>query len=159
MKLSEIVAEVKNLKDTIAGFIKDKASATDAALSAFSAKLTTLETGASAELANKTGELATASEKLTSTAKQLEAAQGEVTAINTALKSACTALKLEVKDGATAAEMIAAMQSGVTSTLAKLQIDPGKVPAGTPTNGAGAAAKKMSLDEEIKARQAANPTK
>lgn len=159
MKLSEFAAELKALKETIANFIKDKASATDTALSAFSSKLTALENGATQELANKTGELVTANEKLTSIARQLETAQGEISTINSALKSACAALKLEVKDGATAAEMISAVQNGVTSTLAKLQVDSSKVPAGTPTTGAGTAAKKLSLDEEIKARQAATPTK
>lgn len=113
----------------------------------------------SAELTKANADLSIANQTATTEKNRADAADKKLSEIGTALKTACAALKLEAKDGATAAEMISAMQSGVSATLARLQVDPGKVPAGKPATGASTADKKMSLDEEIKARQAASPTK
>ena len=141
MKLSEIVASLKELKETVSGFISDKTKATTDALAGFSAKLTALETGAVAEVTQKTSDLATAQTTIGSLTGNLEKAQGEVNAIGGALKAACSAMKLEIKDGATSLEMISAMQSGVTGTLAKLQVHAADIPAAAPVKGASPEAK------------------
>lgn len=130
MKLSEIIASVKELKETVASFIGDKAKATTEALTGFSSKLTALETGAVAELGQKTADLLTAQQTIGTLTTNLEKAQAEVNTLGGSLKTACTALKLEVKADATSGEMITALQAGVSSTLAKLNVDPAKVPAG-----------------------------
>jgi hypothetical protein len=132
MKLSEIVAELKSLKDTVASFIGDKTKATAEALTSFSSKLSTLETGMAAELASKTGDLAVANEKVIALSGQLEKAQGEVNALGGSLKTACTELNLSVKEGATSGEMITSLKDGVSSTLAKLNVDSKEIPKGKP---------------------------
>lgn len=137
MKLSEIVAEIKSLKETITSFIGDKTKATSEALGGFSAKLTNLESGAIAELSAKTGDLATAQERSVSLTTQLEKAQSEVNTLGGLLKSACAAMKLDIKEGASSADMISAMQGGVASTLAKLNVPNGAVPAGKPAGQGG----------------------
>lgn len=155
MKLSEFAAELKSLKETISGFISDKTKATSEALSAFSAKLTAFESGTVAELSQKTSDLTTAQQTIGTTQASLDKSIGEVSAVNAQLKAACTALSLEVKDGATSAEMIAAMQGAVTNTLAKLQVDANKVPAGTATKAGESNTKgKLSLDEQVAAAKA-----
>jgi len=159
MKLSEIVASLTELKNTVAGFISDKTKATAESLSAFSTKLTQLETGAVASLSAAQTDLATAKTNLETANTQLAASKAETAAIVTSLKAACKTLSLTVKDDATAADMITAITAGVTSTLARVQVDAAKIPAGVPTTAAGTAAKKKSLDEEIKERQAATATK
>lgn len=152
MKLSEIVASLTELKNTVAGFIGDKTKATDVSLAAFSANLAKLETGAIASLSAAQTELATANQNL-STSK------AETAAIVSQLKASCTSLSLSVKDDATAADMITAIQGAVTATLSKLQVNASQVPAGVPTTIAGQPVKKMSLDQEIAARRAATPAK
>ncbi len=159
MKLSEIVASLNSLKETVAGFISDKTKATADSLATFSANLTKLETGAVAGLSAAQTELAAANSNLSTANTQLAASKSETSAIVSQLKASCAALSLTVRPDATAAEMITAMQGAVTSTLGRLQVDAAKVPAGVPTTAAGTSAKKMSLDEEIKARQAATPMK
>lgn len=159
MKLSEIVSSLNSLKDTVAGFISDKTKATAESLATFSANLTKLETGAVASLSTAQTELATSNQNLSTANTQLAASKAETAAIVSQLKASCAALSITTKDDATAAEMITAIQGAVTGTLAKLQVNAAQVPAGVPTTAAGTPAKKMSMDEEIAARRAENPTK
>ena len=159
MKLSEIVAELKSLKETITGFIGDKTKATAESLTQFSSKLTALESGTVAELTTAQNALATANTAKDTAVNEKTNALNQVSAIETALKGACTALSIEVRAGAQGCELVTQLQTAVTSTLAKLQVDPNKVPAGRPTNAGGQEVRKKSLDEEIKDRQAATATK
>lgn len=137
MKLSEIVAGLNELKATVAGFIGDKAKATTEALSAFSAKISTLETGAVTELGQKTADLLTAQATIGTLTAGLEKAQNEVNAIGLALKSACSAFKLDIKEGATSADMVSALQGSVTSTLAKINVPISTIPAPAPAANGG----------------------
>jgi hypothetical protein len=113
----------------------------------------------SAQLEKANGENEASKLTISTLTASLETAQNQVNAIGGQLKAACIALTLGVKEGASSAEMITALQTGVTSTLAKLQVDAAKVPAGKPANAAGESVKKKTLDDEIKERNAANPTK
>ncbi len=151
MKLSELVATVTELKNTLASFIGDKTKATSEALTAFSGKLTALETSAAAELNQKTADLTTAQASITSITSERDNAQNALTAIGTQLKTACTALSLEVKEGATSTDMVSSLQTAVTATLAKLQVDPSKVPAAVPNkNGESPkSSAKKTLDEQV----------
>jgi chromosome segregation ATPase len=97
----------------------------------------------SEELTQAKADLATAN-------AALETAQGEVNAAGTALKSACSSLKLKLKDGATSAEMITALQDSVASTLAKLNVPPSAIPAAKPAATASEAAGKGKT--ELKGR-------
>lgn len=89
----------------------------------------------STQLTQANSDLATAKASITSLTTNLEKAQGEVTAVNAALKAACTAINLDISStlGQTNSAMITALQAGVSSTLAKLNVDPAKVPVAKPT--------------------------
>jgi hypothetical protein len=147
MKLSEIVASLTELKQTVASFIGDKAKATGEALTAFSLKLSTLETGAVAELTQKSADLITAQQTIGTLTGQLEKAQGEVNTLGGSLKSACTDLNLNVGEAATSAEMVTALKDGVSATLAKMNVNPKNIPAAkATTTQSGDEAKKSRAD-------------
>jgi len=160
MKLSEIVAELKSMKETLTGYLSDKTKATESAVAGFQSKLTALESGTAKELETATNALVEAKTTISNANAATEKAQGEVNALGGKLKAACAALKLEIKDGATNAEMIDALSNGVASTLAKLNVSAANIPNPAPTTASGKpAGKKMSLDEEIAARKQAAATK
>lgn len=146
MKLSEIVADIKALKATISNFVSDKAAATATALEAFQAKLTSLDTAITGEITQLSADLATAKQSVSSlttekteVATKLDNAQTEVNLVGQQLKVACEALKIDTKDK-TNAQMISALQTSVSDTLAKLHVDPKVVPAGKPAGPAGVGA-------------------
>lgn len=56
-------------------------------------------------------------------------------------KTACAELKLDVGGLSTATAMIGALKTGVSTTLAKLNVDPKAIPAGKPNDGGGKAEK------------------
>lgn len=161
MKLSEIVASLAELKQTLASFVGDKAKATTEAVSGFSASLATLETGAVTALNQANTDLATAKTTIGTATATADKAVSDLSTTGAALQAACKALSLEVKEGSTHAEMISAMQGAVTATLSKLQVDASKVPGGVPTKaGESKPAGKLSLDEQVAAsKSGATPTK
>lgn len=133
MKLSDIVAELKSLKDSFAGFVGDK---TTAAFTGLQSKVSAIEASVSNELATATTALTEAKTTITNANAATERAQGEVNALGGQLRAACLSLKLDIKDGATSAEMITALSNGVSATLAKLNVDASGIPAGKPTSSA-----------------------
>lgn len=153
MKLSEIVASIAELKQTLASFVGDKAKATTEAISGFTSSLAALESGAVAALGQAGTELATAKTTIGTLTANLEKAQGEVNATGGALKSACSALKLDIKEGATSADMVAALQGGVSATLAKLNIDASKIPGAKASTAPGGDVKTKTREQY----QAMNP--
>jgi len=132
MKLSEIVASLTELKTTVAAFISDKTRATAEALTNFSTKLSALETGAVTELTQVQADLATAKQTIGTLEKQVESFSAVESGIKTKLDEATTALKLTIAPAATHAEKITALQDAVSTTLAKLNVDPKSIPAGKP---------------------------
>ncbi len=154
MKLSEIVAEITNLKTIVAGWVTDKTKATADAISGFQSKLSSLETGAASELSQKSADLVTAQQTI-------ETISADKAAIISALDAACAAVKIEGGDAAKLAAMtpqakIASLQTSVSDTMAKLNVPASAIPAGKPaaTVTPIAAKKYASADEEIAARKA-----
>lgn len=120
MKLSDIVAKITILEGLVAAWTGDKTKATTEAIASFSSELTLLKTSATAEL-----QTATAS---------LTAEQGKFSAVVTALNAACKAVGIESGDEAKISAMepgakITALQTTVSTTLAKLNVPAGAVPA------------------------------
>lgn len=145
MKLSEIVTSLNELKQTVASWVTDKTKATAEAIGLFQSKLSTLESGAVSELTQATSDLATA--KLTITNLQTEKAS-----LETALTAACAAVKIE--DGnvekitaMAPAAKITALQTTVSNTLAKLNVDPAKIPNPSAQTNPGSDAKTMKRAE------------
>lgn len=133
MKLSEIVASLAEMKATLAGWVTNKEKATTEAISAFQSKLTGVETGAASELQ-------TANASLTAAQSSLTAEQGRFTALVASIDSAVAALAItSIKADATPLEKVTAMQTAVSTTLAKLNVDPKAVPAPAAQQGAAAA--------------------
>ena len=139
MKLTEISAAITELKATVSGWVTNKEKATTEAIAAFQAKLTAVETGAAAELAIAQSELASAR-------TALEAEQARMAPITAVLDGAVTALKLDVPLNSVPTAKIAALQAAVATTLAKLNVQPGTVPAPAAQQGAAAG------DVKVKAR-------
>lgn len=138
MKLSEISATLTDLKATVSAWVKDKASATEAAIAGFSAKLTTLESGAVAELTQTQADLQTAKQTISTLEPAKVAIEKDLGAITAALDTACAAVKVEVA-GKSPVEKITALQTSVSDTLAKLQVPADKIPAAKPAETASAA--------------------
>ncbi len=99
------------------------------------------------QLSQANSDLAESRKNVSTLTANLEKSQGEVNAIGGALNAACTSLNLEIKDGATSAEMISALKNGVSGTLAKLNVEPGKIPAAKPA---------VSPEAESKTKSRAN---
>ncbi len=136
MKLSEIVAELKNLKATVAKWGTDAATATADAIKDFSAKLANFETATVAELTQALADLGIANGKVTDLTKSV----GELTTANGNFKTAADAslaaldkalgeFKIEFKAETTPLEKISLLQNGVSSTLAKMNIKQSDIPA------------------------------
>jgi septal ring factor EnvC (AmiA/AmiB activator) len=131
MKLTEISAALTELRATLAGLLTNKEKATTEAIAAFQAKLTSLETGAASELATVQSELA-------ATKASLESEQAKLAPISATLDAAIAALKLDVPLNSVPTAKIDALQSAVSATLAKLNVQPGTVPAPAAQQGAAA---------------------
>lgn len=108
-----------------------------AELSEIKTGITDLGAKIEGELTQLKADLATSKQTISTLQTSLEKAQNEVNAsatsltnFNAKLNEAVTALNLsEIKPDATSEQKIVALQTAVTSTLAKLQVDPGTVPA------------------------------
>lgn len=131
-----ILAEFKKLKDTVAGFMSDQSKATLASITEFSAKLTALETGALASLeaantriAGLEASKADAEGKVQDFTAKLSAANNFEVSVNDSIKTAFAALNLEYKAEGNPAEQIAALQTAVSGTLAKLSVPGSQIPA------------------------------
>lgn len=150
MKLSEILAELKTLKETLASFVGDKAKATAEALSTLTGKLTALETGAAAALAKSEADRETAEKKTREMEGQLETAQKETTRLGALLKETgekldafLASVKTTVKEGATLPEKAALATKALTTVLAAQGIKAENLPAAEP-NDSGKTAKSLS---------------
>ncbi|GEM_PF-3092543 len=130
MTLKDIVASVTEMKATIGKWVADKTAASAEAIAIFQTKLADLESGAAAALSAAQASIADLTGKLSTATKDLGAATGQITDIKSSLTAALAALKIEIKSDATALEMVSALQTGVSATLARLNVDPGKIPAG-----------------------------
>ncbi len=144
MKLSEIVAELKALKDTVAGFIGDKAKATAEALTNFQTSLAALEATVTGQLTQLAADLATARQTIGTEQTKLEKAQNEansfggtLAAVTTQLNEAVTALKLDVPADAPPSDKIKAILGAVNAGLAKTGVDITTLPAAPAQTRAG----------------------
>lgn len=160
MTIKEIVASIMALGKKVDVLAADKTTATDSALSALAGEISTLKTSTVSLLETAQTDLATAKEANKIAVSNAEKEKGEKDGILSALKASCETLKLEVKEGATATDMISQMQGAVTATLAKLQVDATRVPAAVPTTTSPSpTGAKKSLDQQCKEAKAAQPTK
>lgn len=71
----------------------------------------------------------TISVELTETKTALQTAQEQVNSIGGALKAACAELKIELPVTATSADMVSALKTAVSGTLAKLHVKAADIPA------------------------------
>jgi chromosome segregation ATPase len=111
MTLAQIKAELAALKASFT----TKPAATAEALSAFQAKLTEIESAVENDLTQAVADLTTAKQTISTLTASLEKAQNEANAANTQI----TNLKSEVETE----------KKRANDTLAKMGIDPEKVPA------------------------------
>lgn len=147
MKLSEIISKLTGHDKALAELSADKSKATDFALASLSAEIAALKSGAVSELTQANSDLATAKASVASLTANLEKAQGEVNALGGNLKTACTSMGLEAKEGATSADMITAIQGGVSTTLAKLNIKSSAIPAAKPATSPAGESKTKTMAE------------
>lgn len=101
----------------------------------------------SKQLTQANADLVTAKASVKSLTTQLESAQTDLNGLGGSLKAACGDLKLSVKDGATNADMITALQNGVSSTLAKLNVKQEDIPGGKATTSQQSDTNKKTLAE------------
>ena len=143
-----ILAAFNSLKEKLDGFMAKAESATTAAIAAFSAELIQLKAGALTELETANASVSDLTSKLSTATTDLSAATGSLTEIKTALTSAASALKLDLKADASPVETITALQGAVTTTLAKLNVPAGSIPAPKPSDtNKPAGGKTMTLKE------------
>lgn len=125
MKLTEFASKILGLEKSIAGLTADKAKATEATLISLAGDVAALKTGAISDLEK------TQSDYLACQGRESTATNALAKVVED-LKAACTAMKLEIKEGATALDMVSAMQASVSTTLARLQVPLDKIPAAAP---------------------------
>lgn len=83
---------------------------------------------AQAQLTQAQADLATAKQTIASLESKANTVSAEAKAVNDAISAALSSLKLETKADATSAEKISAIADSVSATLAKLAVDPSKLP-------------------------------
>lgn len=144
MKLKDLTAAVSSLLSRAQGVD----AAVRAEVDSLKAKLDGAVTQLTADLATATttiGELTKANESLSI------AANG----ITTSLDASLSALQLETKPDASALDKIAALQSAVSNTLAKLNVAPEAIPAAKPSDTNKPAGSKTMTIKEFNALNAA----
>lgn len=122
------------------------------------AEVTALKTAVDETMAQLSADLATAKASISDLTSQLTAKAGEIatltaaaSTITTSLDAACSALKLELKADASAADKITALQTAVSTNLAKLGVDAKAIPAAKATSGNLAADNKTLTMDQFRA--------
>lgn len=135
-----ILSAFTALKEKLDGFLADQKTATVAALAEFSTTLTNLKTGAVAQVESLTAQLGKAQADLSASGTALQSAQAQFGAVDAALTSALADLKVTVTGAPLALEKVALLKSAVSTTLAKLNVPAGNIPAPAASSTATAAA-------------------
>ena len=132
MKLSEIAAKVLGLEA--------RAQSADASLRADVTAFRTLIDGEmqslTASLAQANSDLVAAKKANTELQDTFNVSASQIKSITAALDSSAANLKLDIKADASPADKISALENSVASTLAKLNVKPGTIPAGQPSTAA-----------------------
>jgi hypothetical protein len=141
LKLSELFAKVLRLESHLTAEAQKE-------LADFKADVTAQVNTLQADLLAEQGKVTDLNAKLLKAQTDLSAATGQITETKTALTAAANALKLDLKADATPLETVSALQGAVTTTLAKLNVPAGNIPAPKPGDtGKVAGGKKMTLTE------------
>ena len=122
-----------NLKDlfaTVTGLAARLDASAKAEFEQFKASVTTQVEKLQGELTDALAKVTGLEADKTKLANDLSAATGSLANLQTELNAACSALKVELKDGATDKDKVAALQTKVSDTLAKLGTNPNDIPAG-----------------------------
>lgn len=132
MKLTDIIAKLTGLES--------RAQAADASLRAEVVALRTVVDGtltkAEADATDANTKLSEALNEVATIKTERDNLFAASNAIREKLDSALTALNIKAGDNATQAEKIELLQGSVSSTLAKLSVDPAKIPAPAPAASA-----------------------
>ena len=141
LKLSELFAKVLRLESHLAEEAKQE-------LSDFKAAITAQVNQLQSDLVTAQASVTDLTAKLAASTTDLSAATGSLTEIKSSITAAVAALKLDLKADASPVEAVNAMQSAVSSTLAKLSVQPGAIPAAKPgDNGQAGNMKTMSFKD------------
>jgi len=124
MRLSDIVAELKSLRDTVAGLLSDKTKATAEVLTQFSEKLTALDGAVNGDLAQANSDLTTAratiqklGEDMAGVNAKLSAAEANVTALIGEKTELAGKLTKAEKESATCRESLSAIEEKLSSAV------------------------------------------